>query len=196
MYNIDPVFPIGDGKIHPGFESLARRIARENTVIIDGYQGVFFDAARKGLELQFKNAGIDARWQVAGSAMLPSAEIDKLIEPFLGGDDPLFGTRCSLGLQDLFDNEKLKSLKPDPQAEINIIYGAGASLAGWKGCLLYIDLPKNEIQYRARKGLITNLGADRPGNQKSMYKRFYFVDWILLNKHKDELSGRVDVIVD
>ena len=196
MYNTNPVFPIGDGKIHPGFESLAKRVSGEKTVIIDGYQGVFFDTLRKELGQQLENAGIDARWQDAGSAMLPSAKIDKLIEPFLCGDDPLFGTRCTLGLQDLYDKEKLGSLQPDMHAELNIIYGAGASLAGWNGCLLYVDLPKNEMQYRARRGLITNIGADRPGDQKSMYKRFYFTDWILLNKHKDEISGRVDIVVD
>ncbi|MCX6280834.1 MAG: class I mannose-6-phosphate isomerase [Bacteroidetes bacterium] len=196
MYNINPVFPLGDGQIHSGFESLARRISREKTVIIDGYQGIFFDAIRKEMERQFENAGIDARWQDAGSAMLPSAGIDKLIEPFLGGDDPLFGTRCTLSLKELFDEEKLKILKPDRDSELNIIYGPGASLAGWKGCLIYIDLPKNEMQYRARKKLITNLGAAQPEHPKAMYKRFYFVDWVLLNKHKDELSGKVDIAVD
>jgi len=196
MYNIFPVFPVGEAQIFRGFDSLAKRLAREKTVIIEGYQGVFFEDIRKQLQRCFETLGIDAGWQDAGSAMFPPSEVFSRIEPFLGGDDPLFGTRCTLKLADLFDEEKLAGLKPDPARMLNIIYGPGASLAGWEGCLLYIDLPKNEMQYRARKGLISNLGAEEPENPKAMYKRFYFVDWILLNRHKDELSAKVGLVAD
>jgi len=196
MYNIYPVFPLGDGKIHPGFESLAKRICLEKTVILDGYLGVFYNAIRQQMDEYFKDSGVNVSWQDVRPAMLPSAEIDKRIEPFLGGGDPLFGTRCTLRLAELFDAGKLRNLQPDPQADLNIIYGPGASIAGWEGCLVYVDLPKNAMQYRAREGSIANLGAQQTAHPKAMYKRFYFVDWILLNRHKDELAGKVDIMAD
>ncbi|MEI6889778.1 MAG: class I mannose-6-phosphate isomerase [Bacteroidales bacterium] len=196
MYDIYPSFSLGDDKIHHGFESLSKRISHEKIVIIEGYQGVFFEAIRRELTVCLKTSGIKTFWQDVGTAMWPSAEIGHQIEPFLGGDDPLFGTRCTLVLHDLFDPAKLENLQPDPGAALNIIYGVGASLAGWSGCLIYIDLPKNEMQYRARKGLITNLGANTFAHPKAMYKRFYFVDWILLNMHKDELAGKTDIVAD
>ena len=196
MYDIHPFFSLGDDKIHSGFESLSKHISHQKIVILEGYQGVFFEAIRRELAACLQTAGIKACWQNVRTAMLPSAEIEHRIEPFLGGDDPLFGTRCTLDLHDLFDSAKLENLQPDPGAALNIIYGVGASLAGWSGCLIYIDLPKNEMQYRARKGLITNLGNDRSAHPKAMYKRFYFIDWILLNRHKDELAGKTDIVAD
>ena len=196
MYNINPVFPLEKGRIYKGPATLAERLSREKTMIFDGYQGVYFGNIREQLDKSFKRSGLSVIWQDVATAMLPATEIERLLVPFLGGDDPLFGTRCTLNLIDLFDPEKLKAINPDLRADINIIYGVGASLAGWEGCLMYADLPKNVMQYRSRKGSITNLGASSPGHAKQMYKRFYFADWVMLNRHKDKLSGRVDIIVD
>lgn len=80
--------------------------------------------------------------------MKEPAEIDRLIEPYLGGDDPIFGFRTPLRLEEFFDREKLDRIRPDDAAQMNILIGIGASLAGWDGLLLYIDIPKNEIQFR------------------------------------------------
>jgi mannose-6-phosphate isomerase class I len=128
--------------------------------------------------------------------MRSPSEINKMIEPFLGGDDPLFGTRATLRLPDFFNTSEIARISPDPGADINIVYGPGASLANWKGCLIYADLPKNELQYRSRAGTATNVGSSEPDHPKKMYKRFYFIDWPVLNRYKEKIARKVDIIID
>src|SRR5262249_13128739 len=99
-------------------------------------------------------------------------------------------------LHDFFDANKLRALQPDPLADLNIVYGCGAAFAGWQGTLVYVDVPKNEIQFRSRAGSIKNLGAMHASDPKAMYKRFYFVDWVALNRHKESLLPRIDWMVD
>jgi hypothetical protein len=195
-YDIYPSHDIGENLIFSGFESLARRIATESCVVIDGYVGVYFNFFKEKLDAELKKIGIDASWIYSGDALKNCKEIDDLVSPFLGGDDPLFGKKTTLQIIDFFDDLKLQSLIPDSGCSLNIIYGEGASLAGWKGLLIYIDLPKNEIQYRAKAGNISNLGASSPADHKRMYKRFYFVDWVVLNRHKQSLVNNIDILID
>lgn len=195
-YDIYPVHDLGSGRIFCDYDSLARRIAGCGQVIIDGYAGIRFDDFSRELNRALGALGIAPVWWRADAALLPPGKIDELVAPYLGGDDPLFGFRTPLRLADFFDPERLRAIRPDPAARMNILVGTGAALAGWEGELIYIDIPKNEIQFRARGGCIANLGAAGPDAPKKMYKRFYFVDWVVLNRHKKELLPRIDIIVD
>jgi mannose-6-phosphate isomerase class I len=195
-YTLYPGFSIGEGKISLGFDSLAQAFTGHSQVVIDGFGGVLWENLRSYLEHALAKKGIRVAWHNVEDALLPESKVYQLIEPFLGGNDPLFGTRFTRSLADFFDPQRLTGFSADPQVDMNILYGCGAALAGWDGLLVYVDVPKNEIQFRSRAGSIRNLGASRPLDPKKMYKRFYFVDWVALNAHKAKILPEIDLVVD
>ncbi|MBT3209395.1 MAG: ROK family protein [Bacteroidetes bacterium] len=195
-YDIYPGFKVPENSIKTGYSKLADYIEKHKTIVIDGYVGVNWDDLRKNLSLQLYSKGLKVLWYDVSAGIKDVSEIDKLIAPFLGGDDPIFGTRTSLKFEDYFKLEYLNEIKADNDADINILYGSGAALVKWDAPLLYVDIPKNELQFRMRAGAISNLGAEKAIDAKKMYKRFYFVDWVLLNKHKQKLLPKIDIIID
>jgi len=195
-YDIYPSFNAGDDKFFTGLELLAERMKEHPVIIIDGYSGVFFDRFRTNLETCLNNIGCSASWTETTSFLKPPDVIMSMTAPFLGGPDPLFGSRCTLDLEDFFVIDQLKRFKPDTEKDIQIIIGPGASLSGYSGLIIYIDIPKNEIQYRSRAGSIVTLGAPGISDPQSMYKCFYFVDWIVLNKHKKKILPSADIYID
>lgn len=196
QYQIYPAYPIEAGQIQVGFESLVEIIAKEKTVVIDGYPGVLWEAFQKRLADALTSHGILASFQKVDEALLPPEQIDRLIAPYLGGSDPLFGFRYPGVLADFFDPQRLAALQPDSSEECNILYGTGAGLANWPGILVYVDVPKNEIQFRARSKSVKDLGAAQALDPKPAYKRSYFIDWVVANRHKASLLPHIDWIVD
>lgn len=192
-YDLTPAFSLGAGQIQHGFSALAQNLLDARRVMIDGYAGVFWDDFRRQLDQALRAHGVDADWIDMRDFLLPEPQIEGLVAPFLGGDDPIFGTRFTGKLADFFTTP-LPS--PNDTARLCIVYGCGAALTGWDAPLVYLDLPKNEIQFRSRAGSLTNLGARAAFAPKVMYKRFYFVDWVALNAHKAELLPQIDTIVD
>jgi mannose-6-phosphate isomerase class I len=195
-YDIYPSLKINDNQIFAGFETLAEKIKSYRNIIIDGYNGVFFDFFRVQLDKNLRKNGYAVNWIKTSDFFKPELQIKEMSAPFLGGDDPLFGKRTSLNLEDFFIPEKLKSVRPDQDSDINILLGPGSALASWEGLLIYIDVPKNEIQFRSRACSVSNLGAATPSDPKEMYKCFYFVDWIVLNKHKKQILPSIDIFID
>ncbi len=196
QYDVYPGFPIGSGKIEVGYDALAAKLVGHKHITIDGYGGVLWSNWCEQLHAALQRLNIGVVWHDVSGALKSEAEIDALCAPFLGGDDPLFGTRFTGRLVDFFDEQRLQALTPDSAADMNIVYGCGAALAGWDGTLVYVDVPKNEIQFRSRAGSVTNLGRRQSGDAKVMYKQFYFVDWVALNQHKADLLPRLDWMVD
>ncbi|MEZ2336349.1 class I mannose-6-phosphate isomerase [Mucilaginibacter sp. RCC_168] len=194
-YNIYPAHSLGEDKIFNGYASLAKWIVQQKNVIIDGYVGVFWGRVQSALNQQIINAGLTINWIYSAAYLKPVSEIDAMVSPFLGEPESVWGTKCLLTLKDLFEDE-FSAQSPDEGYDINIVVGSGASLIDWNVPIIYIDLPKNELQYRMRAGSITNLGNNRLSDPISMYKRFYFVDWVLLNQHKKSILDTITVIAD
>ncbi|RYE23633.1 MAG: hypothetical protein EOP45_06695, partial [Sphingobacteriaceae bacterium] len=195
-YQIYPSHAIGNDKIFRDYTTLAQWIALQKTVVIDGYAGVFWDNLKAGLAKYFTDHNLKVNWIDTTQFLKPAQAIEKIVQPFLGSDDSVWGTKTTLSLIDFFDSEKLNSYKSGDTYDLNIVFGFGAALFNREAAIIYIDLPKNELQFRMRAGSITNLGNDCAEQPFQMYKRFYFVDWVVLNQHKKALLNKIDIVAD
>ena len=194
-YDIYPAYPVSHGKIAHGFLDLASHLMGHTRITIDGYVGVLWDHFQNQLDQALNNQGVKAQWISVEKVLRPAEQIETLVEPYLGGHDPIFGKRFTGTLLDFFDPHNQLETEHS-QSDMIIYYGTGASLFRDDTYLVYVDVPKNEIQYRARAGSIRNLGATQVSDPADMYKRFYFVDWVVLNAHKAEVLPKIDLYVD
>jgi len=194
-YNLYPVHALGEGKIFDGYAALASWIIEKRTVIIDGYVGIFWRETELALQQIFTNKHLKVNWLRTTSQMKSADVVQELVNPFLGEAKSVWGKKTTLKLADFF-KPGFSQIQPDTACEINIVIGMGASLANWDAPIIYLDIPKNEIQYRMRAGSVTNLGAATTASAFEMYKRFYFVDWEVLNKHKAEILNRISIVAD
>lgn len=195
QYDIYPVFHLPDHSIYTGINSLINYIIEQKTVIIDGYAGIFWEKLKQDIK-NYLPAGLKINMQDTNEWFLSETEIEKLVTPYLGEKDAVWGTKCDRTLSDFFDHHKIASYSPDPASDINILIGTGAALSSREASVIYFDLPKNELQYRMRAGRIFNLGTDKISNQAEMYKRSYFVDWVVLNRHKKDILKRIKIVAD
>jgi Phosphomannose isomerase len=194
-YNMYPFHALGSGKIFSGYDSLAEWISRQQCVVIDGYGGIFWKEVKQCLQEQLGAKGLQVAWTDVSNFLKPADIIQKMVEPFLGHPGSVWGKRTSLELKDFF-KEELYNTKPAGGADITIALGTGAALLNWGAPVVYLDLPKNEIQYRMRAGAITNLGSRSTARSSEMYKRFYFVDWVVLNEHKRNIARQITIVAD
>jgi len=196
VYNIYPVCALGSNRVFNGYASLAAWIIEQKVVVIDGYAGIFWNEVKEKLNQQILAKGLTINWVVTVDYVKSPEEIEALVQPFLGAPEAVWGTKCTLDLNDLFLTDQLSVQKINTEFDINIAIGTGATLVNWDAPVIYIDLPKNELQFRMRAGSITNLGTNELAEPFIMYKRFYFVDWVLLNKHKKNILNQITVIAD
>ena len=57
-----------------------------------------------------KDIGFKTSWKNTSDFLKSPAMIDEMISPFMGGDDPLFGKRADLDIEDFFDLEAVKEI--------------------------------------------------------------------------------------
>ena len=115
-------------------------------------------------------------------------------------DDRVFGVLSCHRLGEFFDAARLQALQDRvnqcPKGLI-VIYGPGAALVHPGDVLAYADLPRWEIQQRMRSGEMGNWGAENQDEDMlRRYKRAFFVEWRVFDRHKTPLLGRADFLLD
>lgn len=194
-YDLYPAFEIGE-QIYTRIEELAERLASGKSVVIDGCEGVLWDRFIASLAEALAASGRTVKTIPVAGALKAEAAIDELIAPFMGDSDSIFGRMTDLRLIDFFERERLRELAPDPSCDLTILYGCGAALAGWDAPLVWVDLPKNEQQFRMAAGAAFNFGTTRRMDGRESYKRCYFIDWPILDAYKGALIPQIEWIVD
>ena len=116
------------------------------------------------------------------------------------GDDPVFGRMSLCTLDEFFDGTKIEHARQAaaaiPGRIIAIGTGATLLLQDWD-LLLYVDVARWEIQQRQRRGEAPSLGLDNArSSPQKLYKRAFFVDWRVADRHKDGLYAQVDYWID
>ena len=193
-HNVFPSFKTSDF-IYEGYKNLSLELKEQQVVIVDGYIGVDFDEIVTSLSYHLKTFSKRVTLINVQEFYKSHQDISALTAPFLGGNDPVFGKKTSLKMDDYFKTS-IGEIQRDDTVDITIIYGVGASLCTLKGYLIYADIPKNEIQYRMRSNAILNLGLTKSKPHKQMYKHFYFVDWVVCNHLKKQLVPLADIVLD
>ena len=206
-YNAHPYHPVEEGIIQAGYPSLVALLERilvekERVLAIDGFHGVDWAMFRARLVEAWAPAR-QMTWISMEANVYAPDTLARILEPFLGGDDPLFGRRWPLGIEPWFDPIKMADLqaqiaafKAQYDTPLMIIYGTGAALADSIDQHWYLDIPKDLLQAHQKQGHLRSLGADQDSDFATFYKRAYFVEWPGLNRHKDRLLPTLDLVID
>ncbi|HTJ14806.1 MAG TPA: ROK family protein [Dinghuibacter sp.] len=188
-YDRFPFHALENGRIHRGYETLAAWIAQHPKVRIDGYAGVDWDALRTHL-----TKALQGRYLWYETVFRTEEDIRAMTAGDMGEPGSVWGKITERRLDDFIDLHTLRLTEPDGPS---ILLGPGAALAPWEDApVIYIDLPKNEIQYRMRAGSTTNLGMTAPEAPTEMYKRYYFIDWVVLNHHREKIKDNIAIVAD
>lgn len=208
LFELFPAFTPSQGVINAGYKHLATQIATAipqglRVLVIDGFHGVDWQFFQKALSDTLQDLSITPEWIDLADSLADASAIRERITPFLGGDDPLWGTHFPLGMDVFFDAKKLADVRiqaamarGEAAGALTIIYGCGAGLLELWDQLWYLDIPKDTLQFRARRQEITNLGDSEPVPFGQFYKRTYFVEWPALNRQKRLLLPQLDCYID
>ncbi|WP_232538837.1 class I mannose-6-phosphate isomerase [Chitinophaga tropicalis] len=196
-YDIYPIHSLGANKIRNGYKSLVAWMVTQQEVMIDGYTGILWHEVKEALDEVLQETGIEVQWHFTHDAFKDEDEVTQLTAPFMGEEGSVWGNRTTLTLQDFFHTGKLAGMNNEKREHVlHIVIGTGAALVNRAAPVIYLDIPKNEQQYRMRANAVTNLGYSQYTDATEMYKRAYFIDWVVLNNYKQSLLHRISIFAD
>jgi mannose-6-phosphate isomerase class I len=173
---------------------LKKKLKKQKTIIvIDMYPGVDENEIING----FKELNIDYFFN-SNKCALSGKELTEKISDYLT-DDRVFGVINHKKLDHYFKPELIKNMKNEINninEGIILLYGVGAGLITKGDIYIYADIARWEIQNRYKNGM-SNWNIENSNDEfKSKYKRGFFFEWRISDRHKKNILNDIDFLLD
>lgn len=194
-YEPNPSYPPVGGSVHRGWKQPVDAditLSSERAVVlaIDGPMCAPWKAAIDGLEVTLATADVHVAFIDMRQHFKPWSEVLALTSTPELADDPDFAKLPTAKLADLINVPELP-VEPDG---VIVVYGPGAALAA-HDVLWYADLPKRFAEAAVVSGHGENLGQ-AADNDLATTKRLFYIDWPLLDQHRDSIADDFDRFFD
>jgi mannose-6-phosphate isomerase class I len=191
-YDPNPHYGVVGGSVEVGYDALAADLARAGArvVAVDGPAALPWEQFVDALLAALAAAGVSGEPVDVRSSFAPWDEIERRTASATLAGDPVFGRVFEGSLASLLDG---LPDRPAPQDGVAVVFGPGSALVP-HDVLWYADLPKRQALASVRNGGAGNVG--QPPGAAGSEQRLLFVDWPLLDRHKESLAGRLDRLVD
>ena len=191
-YDANPRYPVVGGAVESGFEPLAAEIARERprVLAIDGPAALPWDAFVTSLGAALAAQDLTVQLVDARDFFAAWAEVERRTAATVLPGDPVFARVFDGDLAELVDGPQHEL---PAHGETMVLFGPGSALQPHDR-VWYADVPKWLSLERIHRGIAGNVG--QPVGKAGSEQRLLFVDWPLLDRHKQALLPRIDRYVD
>lgn len=171
------------GKIYEGYEQIREKInsSKEKIIVFDCYPVVDIESIVSGIGDLFDEIFYTDTCAYSGDEL--TAKMQKNLT-----DDRIFGVMTTDCLSDYFIEEKIQNMrnKIEQSSKRILIIGVGAMLVWKSGFNVHCSVARWESQLRFRKGA-PNWNCDNfDMDPLTKFKRGYFVEWRIADRHKIE----------
>lgn len=184
-----------------GWEAIGAQLRKaiagkpDAVVCVDCYHGVWESDVLSALTEQLNPSRVFCTAQ----ATLPKEQVNAMLKDHLT-DDRVFGIMAHYRIEQFFDMERVAALRQEIALAhgVRLVFGVGAALlCEHPDVLVYADMARWEIQLRFRSGKLANwLNGNYGEDPLRKYKRGYFIEWRVLDRHKRTLHSHIDYLLD
>ena len=191
-YDPEPRYPVADGEVQAGYEVLAAELARRRpgVLALDGPAALSWEPFIASLGDALRAAALQIAVVDIRRSLAPWEEIQRRTVAAELPGDPVFARAFEGSLAELYD--ELPSARTANE-DITLFFGPGSALVD-HDMLWYADLPKRVALEAVQRGRAGNVG--QPSGEPGSERRLLFVDWPMLDRHKQELADRLDRYID
>jgi len=159
---------------------------------IDGPAVVDWDAVVGRVSAALREVGRDPSPLAMADHVAPWERILEVTASPELPDDPDFATLAGGRLADLFTTVP-DATRPAGDGVV-VVFGPGAALVE-HDVLWYADLPKRYAEAAIASGSARNLGQPADAGSGTT-RRLFYIDWPLLDRHRDEIAPSIDRWID
>ncbi|RBQ18973.1 hypothetical protein DP939_17455 [Spongiactinospora rosea] len=194
VYDPVPCYPLAAGSVDEGHAALARAMAasRPRVLALDGPAALDWNGFAERLRAALTGeGGLSVATYDVRRHHAPPEEVRRRTQGSALDGDPNFVRLSGGDLADVFDGLPA-ALDPAP-ADTLVVYGPGAALVGHDE-LWYVEVAKRHTLAAVQGGQAPNVG--HPAGEPGVEKVHLYVDWPLLDRHRERIYDRIARFVD